>query len=458
MRTTSSAIVVLAAALYAGGCPGCVKDSEAVASPRASAASASSLTSASPPREAETTNDLKGPFDVEARRRAMGASIPDPPSSPRVPPVRDLMGVSFYVDKSHSVADPALKKQNEEAVRPVRTFVATFTALADGWMRGSPPNPAYATLALEELFAWASAGALLGEVNKQGGYERKWTLGSLAIAFLKIRAAPGLDPAKLAATRDWLSKVARSVMPPYDDLSNSASRNNHAYWAGLAIAASGVAANDRALFDWGISRARMGISDIRADGTLPLEMERGTLALHYHAFALPPLAMLAEIGAANGLHLYDENDGALRRLADRVIRGIQESVELREACRGSADVPPRDTSEAVVLRMGGSLLRALSRRSTSAMAHPRIKAARGPAPGGRSDPRVRRHAAAPGAQVGRPFVLKRSGGSNDAICNDAVLGCRYSRLCGLFWRSAYTGHGPAGRHEQSGGGGRRAVE
>jgi poly(beta-D-mannuronate) lyase len=250
--------------------------------------------------------------------------MPGPAPGQRVSPIRDLLGVSFYIDKNHSVVDPEKKRQNEAAVGPVRAFVATVTDLADGWMRSSPAKPEYAAVALEELSGWAASGALLGEVNKQGSYERKWTLGSLALAFLKIREAPGLDGAKIAEVRDWIAKVAYAVIPPYEDAENSASRNNHAYWAGLAVAASGVVANDRRLFDWGISRARIGIASVRADGTLPLEMERASLALHYHAFALPPLVMLAEIGAANGLHLYDENDGALRRLADRVIRGMEE--------------------------------------------------------------------------------------------------------------------------------------
>jgi poly(beta-D-mannuronate) lyase len=86
----------------------------------------------------------------------------------------------------------------------------------------------------------------------------------------------------------------------------------------------------------------MGIADVRADGTLPLEMERGPLALHYHAFALPPLVMLAEIGAANGVPLYDENDGALRRLADRVLRGMEDPSSF-EKLAGAAQTFPLAT-------------------------------------------------------------------------------------------------------------------
>jgi len=300
---------------------GC-EDGRAHTPPRASAALVSNRGDAV--REGEIAGALRSPFDVEGRRSAVGVPLADPSPAAPLAPVRDLLGVSFYIDKDHSVADPALKKQNEEAVRPVRAFVAVVTELADDWMRSSPPKPAYAARALEGLSSWAAAGALLGDVNRQGSYERKWTLGSLALAFLKLRTAPGLDRAKLAGTVDWLGKLARAVMPPYEDLRTSASRNNHAYWAGLAVAATGVAANDRALFDWGIARGKMGIADIGSDGTLPLELERGALALHYHAFALPPLVLLAELGAANGVPLYEENDGALRRLADRVIRGMED--------------------------------------------------------------------------------------------------------------------------------------
>jgi poly(beta-D-mannuronate) lyase len=326
MRTTwKSAITLAAGASFLAGSAGCLDDARAVPSSVPTSAASAPASGAAPPEHVtDAASALKSPFDVEARRKIAGVAMPDPRPEPLVPPVRDLIGVSFYVDKTHSLVDPVKKRENEAAVAPVRQFVASVTTLADGWMRSSPAKPDYAKAALDQLFAWASAGALLGEVNQQGGYERKWTLGSLALAFLKVRAAPGLDPGKVAATQAWFSRVAAAVMPAYEDAKNSSSRNNHAYWAGLAVAAAGVATNDRRLFDWGMSRARMGIAAIRADGTLPLEMERARLALHYHAFALPPLVMLAEMAAANGIALYDEDNGALRRLADRVMAGMDD--------------------------------------------------------------------------------------------------------------------------------------
>jgi poly(beta-D-mannuronate) lyase len=319
MRRVAS--IGLVSSLCAIGVAGCTPSADSPPPPRGSA-TVTSAAAAPAPAGREVGAVLRSPFDVEARRRAVGVPLLDPAPEALIPPIRDLRGVSFYIDKDHSIADPALKRQNEEAVRPVRAFVARVTGLADDWMRSSPAKPAYAARALDQLAGWAAAGALLGDVNKQGSYERKWTLGSLALAFLKVRTAPGLDAAKRAATTEWLVHVARAVMPPYDDLRESSSRNNHAYWAGLAVASVGIAAEDRTLLDWGIARAKMGLADVRPDGTLPLEMERGKLALHYHAFALPPLVLLAEIGEANGIPLYEANDGALKRLAGVVLAGM----------------------------------------------------------------------------------------------------------------------------------------
>jgi poly(beta-D-mannuronate) lyase len=261
-------------------------------------------------------------------------------------PACDVVGVSFYIDDSKSIADPALKAENVAALAPLRHFVATVTHLSDGWMRSRPADPRYARLAAQMLGAWADGGALLGTVNQQGAYEREWTLGSLALAYLKIREAPGLQPPVRATIERWLCAIAGAVRPPYERMSKRSSTNNHAYWTGLAVGAAGAACQDRGLFEWGIARARIGIGQIDADGLLPLELDRQRLALHYHVFALAPLVMLAELAAANGIALYDERDHALRRLAGRVIAGLAQPAGF-ESLTGFAQEqitqPPRKT-------------------------------------------------------------------------------------------------------------------
>jgi poly(beta-D-mannuronate) lyase len=286
---------------------------------------------------------LRGPIDSSARRAAIGRKLADPPPAPIPAPIRDLAGVSYYTDAHHSVADPALKRRNQEAFAPLRAFVARIVDLANGWMVSRPANPAYAARVVETLASWARSGALLGTVNQQGAFEREWTLGGLALAYLRVRDAPGLDPAARATVEAWLVKIAEAIRPDYERPGRMSAANNHAYWAGLAVGAAGAAAQDRALYDWGLSRARIGIAQVRPDGFLPLELERKALALHYHLFALAPLVMTAELAAANGTDLYKEGDGAIRRLADRVIAGLADPAPFAAAAGAAQEVkrPPR---------------------------------------------------------------------------------------------------------------------
>ena len=213
-------------------------------------------------------------------------------------------------------------------------------------MVSRPADVRYAHLAAGALGAWATGGALLGTTNHQGAYEREWTLGSLALAYLKIRDAPGLTASARDGIERWLCAVAAAVQPPYERTDRKSSANNHAYWTGLAVAAAGVACGQRPLFDWGLARARIGLAQVDADGLLPLELERQRLALHYHVFALAPLVMVAELATANGVPLYDERDRALRRLADRVIAGLAEPASFEKLTgfpQEQLTRPPRGT-------------------------------------------------------------------------------------------------------------------
>jgi poly(beta-D-mannuronate) lyase len=303
------------------------------------------------PAPPPTPRPLRSPFDVEARRGLVGVPLPEPRATPalELAPMRDLNGVSFYVDEHKSVIDPDLQEQNQAALRPLRAFVKEITRLADGWMVSRPADARFAALAMGALARWAAGGALLGAVNQQGAYEREWTLGSLALAYLKLREAPAIDAearAERATIDRWLCAVARAIEPPYERAGKTSSRNNHAYWTGLAVGAAGIACQDRALFDWGIARARIGIAQVGADGILPLELARERRALHYHVFALAPLVMLAELATANGVALHDENDHALRRLADRVIAGLADPSTFERLTgfpQEQVTTPPRAT-------------------------------------------------------------------------------------------------------------------
>lgn len=271
---------------------------------------------------------LKSPVDVEARRALIGKpqSRFTCPSTPA--PVSDVLAEPFYSDRAGSIVDPARYAARVEAVKPLSQFIDAVTRGADRWLISQPAQPEAARCALAILDAWASAGAMLGRVTSQGGYERKWVLAGAALAYLRLRNVPHLDPEEAARVEAWLGRLGHAVKAYYDrppgrGLSDKI--NNHLYWAALATAASAIASNDYALFDWAMAKGRFAMTQIEPDGTLPLEVMRAGKALHYHIFSVTPLVVLAEIAAANRVDLYGEGDAALRRLVRRVVTDLDDA-------------------------------------------------------------------------------------------------------------------------------------
>jgi poly(beta-D-mannuronate) lyase len=269
---------------------------------------------------------LAAPFDPAAIRAgavrpAMSRACPAFPE-----PVRNLELPRFYTDAGATIADPALLAAETAGAKPLGDWLQAVQRGAEDWLRGG--TPAAAACALAPLDAWARGGALLGAFNTQGAYRRKWTLAGVAVAVLLIRDAPGLDPVAMSRVTDWLGAVARQVQPPYERIrpgtALTSSRNNHATWAGLAVAAAGVAAGDRALLDWGVARLSLTLAEVDADGALPQEVRRGRMALHYHLFTLQALAPLLRIAEANGHALRAEEAGALGRLVGLSVASIMD--------------------------------------------------------------------------------------------------------------------------------------
>lgn len=307
---------------------------------------------------------LRAPFDVAALRTAKGGPMADAPCPPAPPPVRDVRGVPFYTDARHSQPDPDALAADGRAMLPLRDLLRGVQRSAERWVRSDPPGRLAAVCALAWLDAWAGAGAMLGESNPQGAYHVKWTLAGAALSWLQVRDAPGLDPAAVARVLEWFRRLASSVMPPYDRPGRTDALNNHAYWAGVAVGAAGIALDDRVMFDWAMRRAQIGLSQVAADGTLPLELARGRMARHYHLFALQALAVLDAMAHANGVEL---DDGALARLVAVTFRGAQDpAVFERLTGEKQGELSPRLAEQP--LRAGHGLLVWLRRHPDPAMA------------------------------------------------------------------------------------------
>jgi poly(beta-D-mannuronate) lyase len=219
------------------------------------------------------------------------------------PPVVTIDPPGFY-------DDPA---GYEAAVKPMRGFISQLNQAAD---------KAQWSCVSDLLSAWAQADALMGPIaGYQGYYERSWA--GTDFAFVLLRMPKGSQPApdRMRTISAWLDRIAVATRDA--DAINHL-HNNLVYWAGLNLAAIGTVTQRPDLIDAGIARAREGIHDIGPHGELQRELKRGDLALHYHDFALLPLVFTAELAQRRGIDLYHENQGAIGRLANLVIRGVQD--------------------------------------------------------------------------------------------------------------------------------------
>jgi poly(beta-D-mannuronate) lyase len=247
------------------------------------------------------------------------------PAAPQLP--HDFATNSYYIDARHSIPDPVLKKRYEDSVAGIEEFSRTVVKAADEYQ--TTGNSAAAQCVFSLLDSAAQQKVLTGSMGgHQAFYVQGWNLGTWAVTYLKVRGSGLASEAQARAITSWLKKLAEENRGYYEVKRRARhpndSDNNHLYWAGFAIAAAGIANDDRKLFDWGMDAYKEGVHDIREDGTLPQEMARGQMALHYHFYALAPLLFLAEFGETNGLPLYSERHYAIKRLIARCISGFED--------------------------------------------------------------------------------------------------------------------------------------
>lgn len=226
-------------------------------------------------------------------------------------------------------ARATLNKESEQAFRAqtasINELERGVSQMVERYMEKGRPE--YLECALNWMSAWAQAGALLStEFNHTGKSMRKWALGSLAGAYLQLKFSSSQPlkpyPREQRLIEEWFARVGEQVVRDWSDLPLK-QINNHSYWAAWSVMATAVATDRRDLFDWAVEELRIGANQVDSDGYLPNEIRRRQRALAYHNYSLPPLMMIAAFAQANGVDLRDENDGALGRLASKVLAGVE---------------------------------------------------------------------------------------------------------------------------------------
>jgi len=255
----------------------------------------------------------------------------------------DLVTDGFYRldDPTHSIIDPVRQEAYRKSSDGVKGVGMAIVKAADNYrITGSHEA---AQCAMTQILTLAQERSLAGKMSSnQAYYVQGWVVGAIAIAYLKIRETGMATPQQTETIVNWMESVGEQTISYYDAhkrVGHGDSQNNHLYWAGVELVAIGVAANDRKDFDWAMATYYNGVDQIQPDGALPLEMSRGSRALHYHLYALAPLVLLAEFGEANHLDLYGHANGAIHRLVNFSVAGLQNPTPFVKATGVQQELP-----------------------------------------------------------------------------------------------------------------------
>lgn len=267
---------------------------------------------------------LRAPEGFYAAARESGDFDGCPPASP---PYTGALNFPSKFEGSDSARDdlnPQAQARYERQIADIRRLERGISDLTEAYLRTGDAQAV--ACAVDWLADWAGADALLGEVTTHTGKSmRKWALGSVASAWLRLKFSTS-DPldryaAEIALIEPWLGRLARAVQADWADVPLE-KFNNHEYWAAWSVAVTAVVLDDRRMMAWAGDRYRTAAQQVTDDGFLPNELARDTRALFYHNYALPPLTMLAAFADANGMDWQSAGDDALDRLARTVMGGV----------------------------------------------------------------------------------------------------------------------------------------
>lgn len=243
-----------------------------------------------------------------------------------------------YTDKlvfrsKYEGSDKARATLNEDSEKAFRDATKDITNLERGiskvvmqYMRDGRPEQL--DCAMNMLTTWAKADALESkDFNHTGKSMRKWALGSMSSSYLRLKFSDSKPLAnrqqEAQVIEAWFAKLGEQVVSDWSNLPLE-KVNNHSYWSAWSVMATAVATNRRDLFDWAVKEFKVAANQVDKDGFLPNEIKRRQRALAYHNYALPPLAMIASFAQANGVDLRQENNAALKRLAETVLAGVKD--------------------------------------------------------------------------------------------------------------------------------------
>ena len=237
-------------------------------------------------------------------------------------PVIKLAYPSRYTkdSKSRSDFDEKADAAVDAALKPVDDFIIKLASEANNSLT-SPDAKAVlaADCVVDRIHDWAVADALSALESDGAQMSVPSRVAAIAIAYAQALPKATQD-ARQSVIEAWLRARVQASMVYFDTKAPPrASKNNLRAWAGLGAAQVGLTLNDTAMIDWAVASVERVACTANADGSLPNEMWRGKLALHYQIHAVGPLVFTAAL-------LKDKTPGLLQACDSAIIRAAQFAV------------------------------------------------------------------------------------------------------------------------------------
>ncbi|UYZ83290.1 alginate lyase family protein [Entomomonas sp. E2T0] len=242
-------------------------------------------------------------------------------------------------------------ESSTEIQNHIKNYIKGLLTASKSYRKATKTTQANTALACLSYWLddWAKANALLNpEATKTGIAGRKWALAAISAIILNTQ---GYSNGKFELTTDqkrWLKKLAEQVILEYEPRradNFTGYFNNHDYWAGWAVSATGMAIQNRDMIIWGHTSLQRALQQVMVSNNgqyawLPYEVARGKLAADYSNYAMIPLMLLADAAKANYLYLSTDELKKLQLLGNFTALTVLNPNSLHELPGTQSTVKP----------------------------------------------------------------------------------------------------------------------
>ena len=242
------------------------------------------------------------------------------PALPVLP--HKVESIAYYKDAKSSVIDPLLHQRFLELRKIIsdeQNFLATQNInliKAEQYSRRI-----ISECILHHLLQFAKDDAFTGSDDIRGGGAVRLMSVTPVMTYLLLRDGSWIGHEEDVKIRAWISRLVDRLIWLE---ANFKYDNNIEDWTGAAFALSAVALNRPELLDKAIATVIKKSKMVNDHGFLPLELDRGQMAIDYSLSALQALSIIISVADANGIELLlPPADGGLLRMMQRMIQIIE---------------------------------------------------------------------------------------------------------------------------------------